>query len=52
MIWGSFYNSEQYNLVIINKDEIIKKGGYLTNNYIKVLEKTILTIYKLGLFFI
>jgi hypothetical protein len=46
MVWSAIWVGERSDIVIMDRDEESKRGGYSANSYIQVLDAQILTIYK------
>jgi hypothetical protein len=51
MIWGAIWISGRSNLVIMDRDELVPRGGYTMNSYLKCLEDGLFPIYRPGSIF-
>ena len=52
MVWGAIWVGGCSDIVIMERDEESKRGGYSANSYIRVLDAQIPTIYEPGMIFI
>jgi hypothetical protein len=51
IVWGAIWLGGRSDLVIIERDEESKKGGYSANSYLKVLEEEIPRCFEPGRIF-
>ena len=51
MIWASIWYGGRSELVVLERDELSRNGGYSTNSCIPFLEKSLLPIYEPGIRF-
>ena len=51
MIWGAIWDGGRSDIVIMDRDEESKRGGYSANSYIAVLKDQLPTIYNPGMTF-
>ena len=49
MVWAAFQGTRRLDLVPMQRDETVKRNGYIANSYIQVLEDNLLGIWELGL---
>ena len=51
MVWGAIWIEGKSDIVIMDRDEASKRGGYSANSYITVLDDQLPTIYNPGMKF-
>ena len=51
MVWGAIWYGGRSDLVIMERDEESKKGGYSAKSYLAVMEDQLPTIWEPGMVF-